>query len=477
MLTVGYCRVSTEKQATEGYSIEGQTDKLRAYSSLRDLGDVTIITDPGLSGKDLSRPGLQQLLAAVEAGHVSHVIVWNLSRLSRNLADLILLADTFGRNDVALHSVSENLDLSTAAGRMFYNVLGTFAQFFREQLIENVKMGNDRAIAEGRWINRPKTGYSLENGLLVPNRDAEMVREIFRLRSEGESYRAIEDKTGIKYSTVRAILDSRIYLGEIVHNGVWSHGVHEALVTAHEWEAAHRNAPKGVRRSKDVLSGRVFCGICLRRMVVAQNGKGTVLFRCWHRGSGCDLPSRETRGLSRAAVLGLRLIGTDEGLREAIRRRLAGRHADAGDAPRRGRRPTPAVALRRLDAERRKLLDLFYSDKISPDLFHEEESRIAREIEAVRQSLALASADEQAQSDLETRFEEVARMLADLDVEHLWAHATDAEKRTLVTNLIESVVIHPNVIEVKVVSTPPIRVLPTEVGLKGSENVRVEGGT
>ena len=76
MLTVAYCRVSTDEQAEEGFSIEGQADKLRAYSALRDLGEVHVVTDPGLSGKNLNRSGLQQVLAAVEAGHVSHVLVW-----------------------------------------------------------------------------------------------------------------------------------------------------------------------------------------------------------------------------------------------------------------------------------------------------------------------------------------------------------------------------------------------------------------
>ena len=55
MLTVAYCRVSTDEQAEEGFSIEGQADKLRAYSALRDLGEVMVITDPGLSGKNLNR--------------------------------------------------------------------------------------------------------------------------------------------------------------------------------------------------------------------------------------------------------------------------------------------------------------------------------------------------------------------------------------------------------------------------------------
>ena len=60
----------------------------------------------------------------MDAGHVAHVLVWRLDRLSRNLGDLIMLADAFGAKGVALHSVQENLDLSSAAGRMFYNILG-----------------------------------------------------------------------------------------------------------------------------------------------------------------------------------------------------------------------------------------------------------------------------------------------------------------------------------------------------------------
>jgi site-specific DNA recombinase len=83
MLTVAYCRVSTEEQAADGFSIEGQAEKLRGYSDLHNIGPV--IEDPGRSGKDMERPGLQQLLAMVEQGHVSHILIWRLDRLSRNL--------------------------------------------------------------------------------------------------------------------------------------------------------------------------------------------------------------------------------------------------------------------------------------------------------------------------------------------------------------------------------------------------------
>ena len=175
MLTLAYCRVSTEEQAEEGYSIEGQADKLRAYSALRDLGEVVVIADPGRSGKDMKRPGLQELLAAVEAGHVSHVIIWRLDRLSRHLGDLILLADRFGELGVALHSVSEHLDLSSASGRMFYNILGTFAQYYREQLSENdsvqeswrlhtLEARMERCQTRRRVPRRPATPMSSRSG-------------------------------------------------------------------------------------------------------------------------------------------------------------------------------------------------------------------------------------------------------------------------------------------------------------------------
>jgi site-specific DNA recombinase len=198
MLNVAYCRVSTEEQAAEGFSIDGQAEKLRTYAQLHDLGPVTVIQDPGRSGKNLERPGLQQLLAMVEHGHVTNVLVWRLDRLSRNLGDLILLADALGRCGVGLHSFTEKLDLSSATGRMFYNILGAFAQFYREQLAENVRLGMHQAARQGKWTNRPKFGYDLVGGELVPNADAPTVRRIFDLRAQGLSYTRIEELTGVK---------------------------------------------------------------------------------------------------------------------------------------------------------------------------------------------------------------------------------------------------------------------------------------
>ena len=187
MLTVAYCRVSTEEQAAEGFSIAGQADKLpRLRRAARPR-----------CGDGHRRPGTlrQEPRAARAAATAAHGrrgsrrqrLTWRLDRLSRNLGDLIMLADRFGQANVALHSFTEKIDLSSATGRMFYNILGSFAQFYREQLAENVRMGMQQAVRQGKWVNRPKTGYDLVDGELVPNEMAPVVRRIFAMRGEGAS--------------------------------------------------------------------------------------------------------------------------------------------------------------------------------------------------------------------------------------------------------------------------------------------------
>lgn len=444
MLTVAYCRVSTQEQAAEGFSIEGQADRLRAYAEFNELGDVMVVTDPGLSGKNLDRPGLQKVLGMVADGHVDHVLVWRLDRLSRDLGDLLLLADTFGNANVALHSFSEKIDLSSATGRMFYSVLGAFAQFYREQLSENVRMGSAQAVREGKWINRPKTGYDLVEGELVPNGMAPIIRQIFRLRADGASLGDLERSTGVGYSTVRTILHSRIYLGEVLHNGNWFPGKHEAIISPEEFAAAHRGRTPGRRQGRDLLSGRVRCGECGRAMSVEDNGSGHIHFRCRHRGSGCALPRRSTRGLTRAAVLGLRLIGSDPAIKVAIRRENA---------------------LHRLRTEQRKLLQLHYAGEISSALFADEERRLATQIDLLASAESARELELQRATTLADEFDRVVAYLETIDIESLWEIANETERRTLFNELLDQIVVHEDHLVVKVHGALPLNVTLEESGL------------
>lgn len=358
---------------------------------------------------------------------------------------------------------------------MFYNILGSFAQFYREQLSENVRMGMVQAMRQGRWVNRPPTGYDLRDGLLVPNDDAVKVRRVFRMRADGASQTHISEVTGINRSTVLAILKNRAYLGEIRHLDEWLPGLHEALVTTEESEAASRGRVPGRKRGSDLMSGRVLCGLCGRRMSVMQNGKSQLHYRCRHRGSGCKQPARSNRGLLAAAGLGMSLL-CDTELREAIRRHLESVRATSPQGRRRNE-PGTAERLHALQDQRRKLLHLHYDDKISADQFGEEQARLTLEIDNLEADTNAGVEEQVRVDDLTAKFEQVVALLDQIDIAQLWDAATDVEKRKLLDELIAGVTVHPDRLVVEVHGAPPLNVAPSEVGLKDSDLGGVGGGT
>ncbi len=164
-------------------------------------------------------------------------------------------------------------------------------------------------------------------------------------------------------------------------------------------------------------------------------------------------------------LLGLRLVAGDEELQEAIRRELKKVIGSGGGERRRGR--TKAAGLEDLAERRRKLLELYYSDRLSAELFAEEEARLSSEIEAVRREREEQEAERARLSDVAAKFEEVARILHEMDVDRLWAEATDAERRVIVEELLESVAIYPDHLEVTVCGVPRLNVTLGEVGLTG----------
>ena len=377
------------------------------------------------------------------------------------------MADRFGQAGVALHSFTEKIDLSSATGRMFYNILGSFAQFYREQLAENVRMGMQQAVRQGKWVNRPKTGYDLIDGELVPNEMAPVVRRIFTLRAEGRSVGKIAAATGVKYSTVLTILNSRIYLGEVQMNGEWFPGRHEAIITPEQFVAAHRGRVRGRARGTDLLSGRVRCGLCWRLMALDQNGAGPQALPLPPPGRGLHPAPPDQRRTARAAVLGLRLIGDDVELQAAIRRELERARTPApkaGGGPR-ARRSRHGVE--DLVAQRRKLLRLYYDDKIGADLFAEEEARLSVAIREAQREVEDARVEVARSDDVAQHFDDVARLLAHLDVDKTWKAATELERRVLIDEFIEEISVLPDYLDVKVHGAPPLHVRYQEVGTEG----------
>ena len=176
-------------------------------------------------------------------------------------------------------------------------------------------------------------------------------------------------------------------------------------------------------------------------------------------------------------MFGLSLLKHDERLLEAIRRRLAGGTRTDPGGGRRGRRPAPAKALESLSEKRRQLLDLYYAGSISAAGFKEEEERLLASIESAREQVSLAAKEKASEDDLEARFTRVAAILQELDLDRIWATATVDERRVLVEELLESITVFPDHLEVKVNGAPALNILYGEVGLKVSEIVGVGDGT
>lgn len=140
---VGYVRVSTEIQVSEGVSLETQRVKIRAHCIAHDIDLIEIISDDGVSAKSLDRPGLKRALWMLDAGKAEAVVVVKLDRLTRSVKDLgVLCENYFGDGKPwSLLAVSDSIDTRSAAGKLVLNVLMSVAQWEREAICERTREG------------------------------------------------------------------------------------------------------------------------------------------------------------------------------------------------------------------------------------------------------------------------------------------------------------------------------------------------
>lgn len=148
---IGYIRVSTDKQADHGISLDAQRAKVEAYASLYDLNLVEVIVDAGASTKTLDRPRLQKALALLKSGKADALIVVKLDRLTRSVADLGTLVEKHFQK-AALLSVAEQIDTRSAAGRLVLNVLASVAQWEREAIGERTSAAMQHLKSQGKRV-------------------------------------------------------------------------------------------------------------------------------------------------------------------------------------------------------------------------------------------------------------------------------------------------------------------------------------
>lgn len=273
-----YCRVSTDEQAQQGFSIENQHERLKAYCASQGWVDYRLYTDDGYSGTTMNRPHLQRMIRHIKQGKINTVIVYKLDRLGRKQQDIInMLSDVFEANGVTFKSATEPFDTGTPLGKAMIGILAVFAQLERDTIVERTTVGRRVRTSKGIWHGgRVPFGYTWDKErqeLQIAPQQASLVRAVFDYYLMGKSYNWIaewlaertSDRT-IDHGRIREFLRRPIYMGYMNNAGKLVKGRHEAIISKEVWEKVQGEMES--RRdgrtpaSTYLLSGLMECGLC-----------------------------------------------------------------------------------------------------------------------------------------------------------------------------------------------------------------------
>ncbi len=172
---VAYVRVSTDDQAESGLSLEAQRQRVAAWVTAQGDADlVDVVEDAGQSATTLDRPGLKHVLDMVSAGQVDTLLVVKLDRLTRRLRDFHHVYPRLQAAGVSLASVTDNMDTSTACGRLMLNVLLSFAEAEVDTTAERTR----EALRVLRFTGRRYSGKTRYGTRLDGDRVVEDRREV-----------------------------------------------------------------------------------------------------------------------------------------------------------------------------------------------------------------------------------------------------------------------------------------------------------
>jgi DNA invertase Pin-like site-specific DNA recombinase len=215
-VAVGYCRVSTAGQASEGVSLEAQRGRIAAWAEANGYQLLDVHVDAGLSGgKAANRPALQAALDAA-CSQRGALVVYSLSRLARSVKDTLSIGERLDAAGADLVSLSESIDTTSAAGRMVFRMLAVLSEFERDLVVERTTMALQHKRSRGERVGEVPFGYRLAaDGTHLEGDEAEQqtLAVLRDLRASGLSVRAIADDLNRRGIPAR---DGRWH-----HNSVW----------------------------------------------------------------------------------------------------------------------------------------------------------------------------------------------------------------------------------------------------------------
>lgn len=190
---IGYVRVSTDKQATEGVSLEAQEARIKSWCDANGYELVQVFVDAGISGKSMdTRKGLKDALGSLKKDMA--LVSYSLSRLARSTKDALEIAEKVSKKKAHMVSLSEAIDGTTAAGRMMFQMLCVLAEFERNLIAERTSSALQHKKRTGQKYSPIPFGYQeIEGRLEVIESEAKIVAEIVSRRADGETLQSIAD--------------------------------------------------------------------------------------------------------------------------------------------------------------------------------------------------------------------------------------------------------------------------------------------
>lgn len=329
-----YVRVSTKYQVDKD-SLPLQRKKLKEYCKMLDIGDYKIFEDDGYSAKNTDRPNFQKMMDCIRKGDYTHLIVWKVDRVSRNLLDFATMYKELKERKVTFISLNEQFDTSTPIGGAMLKIILIFAELEREMTSERVTaVMLDRA-ENGLWNgNRPPLGYVLDRQtmLLSPDPDEkEIVKMIYDLYEKLKSCRKVarflqQNSISPKFNDewrpeyIRRTLRNTVYIGTYTYNRYEFHGNkrpenewiikennHPAIISRDQFDRCNEILDKNaitrdvseLRQTKHihVFGGKLACNLCGGTMNASkdkerENGLRPSVYRCGRRARQMDCDNK-----------------------------------------------------------------------------------------------------------------------------------------------------------------------------------------
>ena len=299
-----YMRVSTEDQAREGFSLPEQKERLEAFCKFKGYEIVDYYEDAGISAKTGNhRPEFERLKEDIKAKRINTIVALKLDRITRSIYDWENLMTFLDKNNAYLDCVNDEINTTSANGKMISRLLMSVSQNEIERTSERTKVGMAGAIKNGHIPHKAPLGYKHEDRKLVIDYSTkDIVIRIFDLYYNGLSYKKISNlfneekvlgRDNWRDSTIVTILENEIYKGDFVHGKRTNHPTYyedvvEPIVSKEMWEDCQVQKKKNSKSYQRTLTylylQKLKCPKCGRilggKATTKKNGKSYFYYYC-----------------------------------------------------------------------------------------------------------------------------------------------------------------------------------------------------